>query len=86
MNKAKKTINGNNNNNLCIMTWNKADTNIEDKMFTIKQYIIKYSPKIFFVMELNLNFTQNSGTTNIPGYNFVSDSLLDLNQTSRIGM
>lgn len=86
LNKKQKTINGNTKNKIRIISFNKADENIAAKMNNINQIIIKQKPQILIVNELNLRFNQYSGITNIKGYNFITDVLINSKNNVRIGM
>ena len=75
-NNIKKSSNGNgmkNTNNMKIITWNKGDSNIMEKMCEIKRLIQTQKPKIPFVNELNLNDRQSTAVTNIKNYSFEHD-------------
>ena len=82
-----KTINGNiSNNTLRILSWNKNNDPIANKMEDIKQLIIKHKPLIVVINELNLANNDHSCITEIKGFNFEKDDLINTNEIAYTGM
>ena len=69
-----------------MLTWNKNDCNIEDRMVQIKELIIDQKPHILFINELNFNPDQNKGITFIKNYTFETDNFPQYNKTARTGV
>ena len=70
---------------LKILTWNKTNVNIVDRMNEIQKLIKTIKPAVMFVQELNLNEHQSKSLTNIKNYKFISDNLIITNKTARLG-
>ena len=87
MNNKIKSYNGNIfRNKIRILSWNKNDGNIADRMDDIKELVRRHSPRVIIIQELNYSRIMCSGITNMNGYSFESDNLINTNVTSRCGM
>ena len=69
-----------------IMSWNKNDCNIENRMDDIKELTRRHKPHIIIIQELNLSNNNCKGIINMEGYQFEHDDLINSNKTSRCGM
>ena len=85
MNKKKKIENGNNNNKLKILQWNKANSNIINCLNEIKDIIKEKTPDIFVINEFNLDSETDIRAINISGYDIEIDDLIK-RKLSRTGM
>ena len=71
MNSLVKAINGNiNNNNFNIISWNKGNSHLSNRMEAIKQIIINNKPQVLIICELNFKQEDHLSLTNIQGYKF----------------
>ena len=82
-----KSINGNIKFNVMkIMSWNKNDGPLKDKISDIKELIKRHSPHIFVVQELNYSRNMCAGIANINGYQFETYDLIKNSDKARCGM
>ena len=82
-NKQIKATNGNGKNHIKLITWNKGNAPIENRMIYIKNIIKNESPHIFFINEAELSKTTPPGVTFIPGYRLEKDQLFETNGRAR---
>ena len=79
-----KSINGN-IRGMKVMSWNKTDRPIKDKIAEIKHCLDYDKPQILFVNELNLKYGKTRGIMNHRNYKFKVDNLIIANNIARIG-
>merc|ERR1712055_912509 len=74
-NKNIKIKNGNINNNIKIISWNKGNSLAGNRMNELKLILKRDKPEIFFINEFNLDFNQDINLVNVKGYKLELDSL-----------
>ena len=85
-NKVQHALNGNIQNVIKLTCWNKGNGSLEAKMEQIKVIVKNKKPDIFIVTELELDINDDINITNINGYNFEVDKLMEKNGIGRTGM
>ena len=85
-NKVQHALNGNIQNVIKLTCWNKGNGSLEAKMEQIKVIVKNKKPDIFIVTELELDINDDINITNINGYDFEVDKLMEKNGIGRTGM
>ncbi len=77
INKSKKIINRNIQNNLRVIQWNKGSANIMNQINEIKDIIKENKPEVLILNEANFYSDEDISSIKIEGYNIEEDQLMD---------
>ena len=76
INKRKHTENGN-NKNIKIMSWNKANSHMLNRINTVRHLIEEHKPDIFPMQETNIRQTDNLEDYQLETYDLLLDKMLE---------
>ena len=76
-NKVQHALNGNIKNVIKLTCWNKGNGSLAAKMEQIKVIVKNKKPDIFIVTVLELDMNDDINITNINGYDFEVDKLME---------
>ena len=82
-NKKIKTINGNIQKSIKIISWNKGNALAGNRINELKLIISREKPEVFFINEFNLNKDVDINLLNIKNYHLELDNLYETKGIAR---